>query len=630
MDRYIELNEDKTPKSTFDKFYSDTSNLENAGLILEEDVVVVDFDTNGHLAEDILKIKRTRCVLTNRGCHLYYKVPKDLSIKNTTKITTVMGNKVDYKTGFNGKKAYAIVKLNGEYRKVINEDVVDYPELPKLLYPTKTKEELYNLQEGSRNDTLYKHLFNVIDVLKDKDYTLKLVSMINSNFKEPLDNNELNNIVNSVFKSLEINIEEDFINVYNEDKKGNKTLDIYALSRLLIKKLSIVNYNDNLYFKEGYKYITGENKLLGYVKKLGFVLTITQSRELLHQLKTNIDIMLKSDGLLKLPIILNNNFQIKDGNVTYYDGDFSPFFLDVDYNPTAYDVNVDNFLNFFVSDSKELRILLEEILGHIIMTHSFPHHSFFFVSIVGNNGKSTFFEMISNFVGRLGSNLALEELKKAETLPMLENKLVNCGDDINHHKVFNSRLFKNLTSGNIINARELYKAHGYSFKPSATLLFSCNDMPEFDDKSGGIERRIRVIPCKNTVKVIDTSIIYKLSTKNAKSYILNLALKGMKRILENGGVMINPIESQEVTKLYIEESDIFKNFIKYCNEEEIAIDVDCNAIYLQYINFCTDEGVKDYMTKNKFTRRLKDFGYEVKQIRSENGRNKFKRVYVKI
>lgn len=75
----------------------------------------------------------------------------------------------------------------------------------------------------------------------------------------------------------------------------------------------------------------------------------------------------------------------------------------------------------------------------------------------------------------------------------------------------------------------------YRMKNKATLIFTANEMPLFKDKSGGIERRLVLIPCDNVVQKIDFRIDDKLSTANAKSYLLNLALDGMYRIQSNGG-----------------------------------------------------------------------------------------------
>ena len=245
------------------------------------------------------------------------------------------------------------------------------------------------------------------------------------------------------------------------------------------------------------------------------------------------------------------------------------------------------------------------------MTSGFPQLSFFFVSSKGKNGKSTFFEMLRNFCGELSESLALEELTKAESISNLRGKLLNCGDDIDESHILSSRTFKNLVAGNTLMARELY-SNAVPFKNKATMLFSANEMPKFKDKSGGIERRVRIIPCDNVVTVQDLNIDQKLSTSNAKSYILNLALRGIKSIATSGGNMILPNRSKITTEEYLKESDSVKLYIEYKDENKQSIsDISTSVVYMDYEAFCSMEGLGSY-SKTKFSRRLKEFGYESK------------------
>lgn len=598
MNRYIELNEDKSPKTDFNTFSINTLKLENAGLILDKNTVVVDFDKNEDIAEELLKGYPTKAVKTKRGYHLYFSVPKDIKITNNSNVTTVLGNKVDYKTGFDGKKAYAIVKLNGIDREVINAHLNVYPVLPKLLYPTKTHDDLIEVVEGNRNSAFFKHLSNVFDIFKNDSYLLSLALNINKFLKLPLPEEEVTNIVNSVINRSNDNQDNE---VFTKGK-----LDLFKLSKLVENKLDCTIYNNILYFKINNQYTSNDVQLFNYIHNLGYNLKQSQDKEIKHQLYKTNNIISSSDINIKL----KNGFSIVDGQIAVSDGHFSPLLLNVNYDPEAYDEHVDNFLNWFVQDDKELRILLEQILGHILMTHNFPQMSFFFVGSKGKNGKSTFFEMLSNFCGELSENLALEEMSKIEHLSILRDKLLNCGDDIDDTHILSSRTFKNLVSGNKIMVRDLYSSPK-PFKNQATLLFSCNEMPKFKDKSGGIERRIRIIPCDNQVKVQDLSIDKKLSTDNAKSYLLNLGLNGIKSIISNGGQMIEPKKSFMCTQEYMKDNDSVRLYLDYRNNEINKPIDNCiiNTIYMDYEAFCASEGVGSY-SKAKLTRRLKDFGYK--------------------
>src|SRR5690606_41960542 len=79
-------------------------------------------------------------------------------------------------------------------------------------------------------------------------------------------------------------------------------------------------------------------------------------------------------------------------------------------------------------------------------------------------------------------------------------------------------------------------------------------MPTFKDKTGGIARRLVIIPFDNKVKKVDPRIDEKLSTENAKSYILNLALKGLRRIIENNGISHSQTIENAINR-YLTEND---------------------------------------------------------------------------
>ena len=119
MLKFIELNADKSPKTNFSITYSNLDRLENAGLLLNRNTVIVDFDNDNFEEQRIINyfIQNfpTLSVETDRGIHLYYSIPKNINIKKRADLITVGGFQVDYLTG---DKAYAIVKRRGVQRKI--------------------------------------------------------------------------------------------------------------------------------------------------------------------------------------------------------------------------------------------------------------------------------------------------------------------------------------------------------------------------------------------------------------------------------------------------------------------------------------------------------------------------------
>lgn len=315
--------------------------------------------------------------------------------------------------------------------------------------------------------------------------TEKLAEFINHHvFADKLSKAELTNIIESV-KNRKKN---DTTNKWLNPK------DIVMTSEVLVEKLDIKYYQQKLYFKQGDHYINDNNKLLREIDK-HIQLKPSQHNDLLKLFPIKAEYIEEADFPIKLP----GGYIIDDGEVLKVDIGFTPYYLNILYDDQAYDEKVDNFLDFLSFNRKDLRLVIEEILGHILMTSRFPHKVFFLQGSSGANGKSTFLKMIGEFVGDLAAQLTLNDFNDATSVAFLDGKLVNIGDDIDASYLEQSKNFKTLASGDPIMVRPIY-SQPFKLKNRATLIFTCNEMPTFKDKSGGIARRVVVIPCENVVQ----------------------------------------------------------------------------------------------------------------------------------
>ena len=126
----------------------------------------------------------------------------------------------------------------------------------------------------------------------------------------------------------------------------------------------------------------GTNNILREIlEQMNLKLKKSQDNELLHQLTKIADIEPNNNNY---PIKLNNGFILDGADILHMDTVFTPFNLDVAYDPDAECKDVDDYIDWFCNYDKSLIMLFEEMLGHILMTSSFPHHVFFFVA---NSGK---------------------------------------------------------------------------------------------------------------------------------------------------------------------------------------------------------------------------------------------------
>lgn len=595
MLKFIKLNEEKQPVTDFDTTYTDLDKLDNAGLLLNNKVVVVDFDNDNKNEDRIIEYFKahypTQTIKTTRGIHFYYSVPAGVTIKNGADKITVGGFQVDFKTG---TKSYAIVKHKGVERERNNEELTlkDLPVLPVEMYPLPKAKNISGLAEGDgRNSSLFYHLRLIREQKADLEID-KVADFINDVvLGENLEKKELNSLVESV-GSLEVNVNGQ----YNGDPK-----DMISFAEFIAKELDVKIYNYSLYFRDGLNYSKDKIKLNKEINK-HLKLRRSQMTELEAQLYIYAELI---DSKQEFSVKLRNGVIVED-NVVNYDCGFTPFYLDVSYNAEAYDKHVDEFLDFVCCGRKDMRVVIEEILGHILLINRFPH-KIFFLTGSGANGKSTFVEMITKFTGELSSHVDIANFDDGTSLVSLIGKLVNVADDVDAIYLEKSKNLKTMASGNTVGARAIY-SQPITLKNTSTLIFTANEPPVFKDKSDGIGRRLVIIPFENKVKERIYNLDELLSSDNAKSYILNLALKGVKRIYDNKLEMSDSQTIQDATKQYYIDND---SVLAYLTEYPAINNNPVSGVYEAYEEFCDEANLKA-ISRSKFTRRLTSLGYTTK------------------
>lgn len=461
------------------------------------------------------------------------------------------------------------------------------------MYPLAKAKNITGLADGDgRNNALFYHLRLIKEQKKDIDI-ISISNFINDVILEDkLNNKELTNILDSVSK-LEVNNN----GYYNGDPK-----DMISFAEFITKELDIKIYNNSLYFKDGLNYSRDKIKLNKAINK-HLKLKRSQMTELDAQMYIYAELIDSKQNFL---IKLRNGVIIED-NVVDYDCGFTPFYLDVSYDANAYDKNVDDFINFICCNRADMRIVIEELLGHILLVNKFPH-KIFFLTGSGANGKSTFVEMITKWTGELSSHVDIANFDDGTSLASLIGKIVNVADDVDAVYLEKSKNLKTMASGNTVGVRAIY-SQPITIKNTASLIFTANEPPVFKDKSDGIGRRLLIIPFENKVKSRIYNLDDLLSTDNAKSYLLNLALTGVKRIYDNKLEISTSETIEQATKQYYLDND---SVLAYLNDYPDIDNHFVKDVYTQYEeNFCDERNLKA-VSQNTFTKRIKSLGYDTK------------------
>lgn len=644
---------------------NDLSYYNDLAFQIPKGYVVIDIDfKNGEqrTLNEISDIFDTFVVRTSRGYHLYYTYDENLNLSGDTKETsstsddkknyvgqtTYCGLKVDYKWGH--KISFVNIKKDGTLRDFNNKQI---KELPKALYPFKKDsselESVTTICHGTRHDYLFrlagKHTNNIAKNIITETELENILQVANSLFQDAYDEtefiDELNNIKssNSAFTggkfdagdlSYSSNINMDLSKIRDVQTRTDKgKLDFVSIANGLFLGYFIFLFRGALFFRRK------DTKTLDFIRilrsntsEIGRImfrewgeLTAREEQNKVFDMVYNMAKKIEDEK--PLPIAFKNGFiiDVEQGIVRKHNNEFTLNVLDTNYNPTVTEHHtVDTFLNFLSNDDKDVIKLFKQILGHCLFTNNVPQYAYFLEGAKGGNGKSTFTQMIRETFGvKNVSTHSLEQLDEDIFRIEAATKLVNIGDDINGGLLEKSDTFKTFSAGSPVTVRELYE-QPITIKPYCTLIFPCNNMPIFKDKTGGLIRRLIIIPCKNTVPVEkrDPRLLDKLLEDNAKSYLLNLALEGVNILNANNCQIEKPDVVNEAIEDYLTRSDSFLGYVKG-KEQSSFVAHTTHKIYTSYTSWCNDEGLKHMLSKNNFTRRLQEhFNLKLEKDSGEN------------
>ena len=194
----------------------------------------------------------------------------------------------------------------------------------------------------------------------------------------------------------------------------------------------------------------------------------------------------------------------------------------------------------------------------------------------GGNGKSKLIELFSMSLGEYKTNLPISLLTQkrgssssaSPELSKTKGKRFACLQEPDHNEKINVGLMKELTGGDMIEARALY-SEPIEFKPQFKLILTCNSLPEMPAEDEGTWRRVRLVefiskfvkdpnPKNQWEFPIDTELTSKLSTW--KEAFMSILVHYYINFYKKQGLN-EPDEVMEVTNNYKKINDFYSEFI---------------------------------------------------------------------
>jgi putative DNA primase/helicase len=234
--------------------------------------------------------------------------------------------------------------------------------------------------------------------------------------------------------------------------------------------------------------------------------------------------------------------------------------------------------------------IAQEMIGYCLLKE-LPLHTSFVLLGDGWNGKTTLLELLCKFLGEENSShVTLQQLCEGKfELAQLHGKLANICDDLPSAALKVVSNYKTLTGNAIIEAQHKHK-DPFSFRNTAKMFWSCNLLPAASEDTIAYYRRFIILNFNNYFivgKNADIQLGKKLATPEELSGLLNFALEGLKRLLQNGK-FTNSQSVEETRRQYIRTADSCLAFIEEATEidnEPDAFTTD-EALYSYYVTYC--------------------------------------------
>jgi putative DNA primase/helicase len=257
--------------------------------------------------------------------------------------------------------------------------------------------------------------------------------------------------------------------------------------------------------------------------------------------------------------------------------------LVVEYKPDTTCPEIDKFLKEVYPESQAP---LYELAGYICLRKN-PMQKAWLLDGKGNNGKSTFINMLVAFIGKENTcSVALQRLENNRfATAEMESKYLNCVADMSSSDVKTTGAFKAIVGGDMIQA-ERKGQNPFRFKPWAKIVYSCNAIPDSgeDDSNAFFRRWVMLSFDQDFTGREDRGIEKRITSPSELSGLLNVGLKMMKIVAERGSFS-GQTSVEQVRELYVSKSNSAKAFIKtwipdyehWLTKEEV---------FKAYCNFC--------------------------------------------
>jgi len=268
---------------------------------------------------------------------------------------------------------------------------------------------------------------------------------------------------------------------------------------------------------------------------------------------------------------------------------------------------IDTFFSEIVGEDK--KIILYELIAYCLY-RDYPYQKIFYLYGSGANGKSTFLNLLTRFLGV--ENVATETphdlINNRFSVANLFNKLANISSDISYEMLKNPNKIKMLTGSDYVNCERKYK-DPFPFQNYAKLIFSTNLLPPTNDKTFAYYRRLYLIEFPREFKEnAKTDLLNELTTERELSGLAWKSIDYLHKLREQGWRFTYDPDVEEVKEKYEKLSNPVYMFIQENCEDNPEGYIFVKAFYKDFKVWAKRKKLPLF-GNNEISRYMEDLGY---------------------
>ena len=580
-------------------------------------LTVVDMEKDADLT--LLKDETLSVRTGGGGKHLYFTY--DESFTNAVRVLP----NIDIRSEGGYVVTWPSVSSKGKYELLQNFPILKMSDETKKLLQTKTRKrakrisQVIEVKEGGRNDALASFIGTMLRNTPEKQWLTDVFPAaiaINKTYHPPIPESEVFEVFNSICDS-ETKKREGAIDllkdpsedIIKETFKSNAKKATMALAKYLVDKYKIITVGEKvreLYAYRDGKYIRGEEAVvLPEIQRiLGEHTNKNAKGETMHKImdQTFSDRSIFDTAPRNFIPVKNGVFDVENKKLLPHSHEYHFLFqFPVEYNPEADCPNIKDFMRQ-VLDPKDIPIL-EEWLGYFFYRKYTFKKSLIMVG-EKDTGKTTLLETIIKMIGY--ENTASVTLQKITydrfSAVSLYGKHANLVDDLSSGDVKETGNFKMVCGGGSIPAEYKF-GNMFMFKNFAKLTYACNRIPEIKDHDDdAYYSRWLVVQFKNKIEKKIKNMDERLGTPLEISGLFNLAMDGLRRLLEQGEFS-NPTDADVTRNIMMLNSSSIAHFVATKLYRQPDSEVTKDEMYDHYVKHCNDNELPT-ATKDMFGKRL--------------------------